>query len=477
MELSEELPAAEWRYRVPEFRLLREPVDFKELLDDLQTQKCLIWLTEEEMFLTHRDAVWSHVRDFKSWSFSVARNDRDVCQHAFRLYAKTTTIVEDSILFRLRDDYFRRLIFSHNEFPFAQFPFSESFVGTILGSNPSRCHEFREFVFSPEQSAAMVKQATPVQLVLTDCEIIDEGKLFSKSYSERSKMFGSLTLQGALPIRGKHFSSLLLQLGKDLATLDKLKIEGAVVPRLDCALLSRINVRKVILQRCVLEDDGESLINAISCASTTFQTLSIDRIQGGCYHSQLTSLNLVPNNLLLSIGDERCKIKHLRVGYPNFDVPVSLIDALQNNQKLESLCLCNTNIPTNFWIRLLDEISRHQSLSLLELENMWNFDPHKVAFLREMLATNFRVEVLINRELRVKQNWQDQWEKVVVPQLRFNRFRRGVIQLGTAVDGSRKVGLFGAALLRNQSNQKRIGLLMSFHADILVTLFQTPVDV
>jgi hypothetical protein len=313
MELFEELPAHEWRYRVPEFRLLREPVHFKELLDGLQTQKCLIWLAEAEMFVTHRDAVWCHVHDFKSWSFSVSRNDRDVCQHPFRLYAKTTTVVEDSVLFRLRDDYFRRLIFSHNEFPFAQFPFSKSFVGTILGSNPSRCHEFREFVFSPEQSAVMVKQATPVQLVLTDCEITDEGKLFSKSFRNRSEMFGSLTLQGALPIRGMHFSSFLRQLDKDLVTLDKLKIEGAVVPRLDCALLSRINVQEVILQRCVLEDDGESLIHALSCGTTAFQTLSVDRIQGGCYRSQFTSsLNWVPNNLLLSIGDERCRIKHLR---------------------------------------------------------------------------------------------------------------------------------------------------------------------
>ncbi|GAX21034.1 hypothetical protein FisN_1Lh294 [Fistulifera solaris] len=291
-------------------------------------------------------------------------------------------------------------------------------------------------------------------------------------------MFGSLTLQGELPIRGKHFSSFLRHLDKDLATLDKLKIEGAVVNRLACPLLAQINVRELILQRCVLEDDGESLINAISCGSATFQTLSIDRIHGGYYHSQSTSsLNRVLNHLLHAIGDEKCRIKHLRVGYPNFDVPVSLIDTLQNNQKLESLCLCNANIPTKFWIRLLDEISRHQSLSLLELENMWNFDQHEVAYLREMLATNFRVEVLINREPIVKQDWLDQWDEVVFPQLCFNRFRRGVTQLGTTVDESRKVGLFGAALLANQFSPKRIGLLMSIHADTLVCLFQTPVDV
>lgn len=473
MTLLEEIPELEWRYSVPEFRLLREPLDLKELLDALQTQKCLIWLATKEMFITYRDVIWNHVDDFMSWSFSVWRN-KDVYNHTFRFYAKTHKVVEDSFLFRLRDENYDGLLFSHNEFPTAQFPFNASFIGNILGDNPSRYHEFREFVFSPKQSAVFAKQTAPVKLILTDCEIEDDGKLFCKTFRDRVGSFGSLSLQGSLPINGKHLSSLLTYLGTGLATLDKFKLEGVVVPLVDCPLLAQIDVNELCLKRCVLEDDGGSLVHAIASGSAAFTVLSVDGVLGACHGPQLSlSPNRVLHSFLLAVEDERCPIKHLRVGYPNFDVPLSLIDALRKNQKLESLCLCNPNIPTIFWKRLLDEISRHQSLKLLNFEHMWNFDPHKLVFLRKMLDLNRRIEISIDRDGSMKRDFQDIWEEDIVPKLCFNRFYRGVIELGTLVDESMKIKIFGACLIRHRSNQKRIALLMNFNADILVSLLPT----
>jgi hypothetical protein len=350
---------------------------------------------------------------------------------------------------------------SDPEIPLDISAFTPEFIRLLFEMSLNRHIEigFEGLCFTPEQSEALARYSFSLNL---GHNTTADGVALINALRKRDQPLHSLSLRER-PFDDVNWSHLLSQLAECRTTLvhSVTLFHGCFVGSHECPLLVKARVERLTVHSACFHDDGEALVEAVA--------------QGKC-PPHLHLIGYQPEifvRTVQSLSENSCTLKSLWISLSGPQHASHLHHALQialaKNRSLEALTIDNV-VDVGEWVATFAPLISNPTLCKLSLNHIETTSLEAARAIVQILESNRKLEILYGFSESPRRQCRDAWEKTIENTQRYNRFLRNATPFVSNNGHHFREALFNEALARNRHDSRRMSILLSQNADLLVNV-------
>jgi hypothetical protein len=318
---------------------------------------------------------------------------------------------------------------------------------------------FEGLCFSPEQSEALARYSHSLNL---GHNTTVDSLAFINALRKRDQPLQSLSLRER-PFDDVNWGRLLMYLAKCRTTLVRslTLFHGCFVGPRECPFLVKARVERLIVHSACFHDDGEALVEAVTLGKCPPHLHLIG------YQPELFV------RTVQSLSEDACTLKSLWISLSGaqhaFHLRHALQIALATNRSLEDLTIDNV-LDVNEWVATFAPLISHQTLKKLALNHIEETSVEAAQAIVQILESNRNLEISYSFSGSPRKQCRDAWENTIEHTQRLNRFVRNATPFVSDFGHHYREALFNEALARSRHDSRRMAILLSQNADLLVNV-------